>query len=180
MLLHAITFNKYWVILKKHTLCIFTVPKQCGESTWPNDLLLFLAPHKVGFFRISLEFVRIKRRVRGKSISLEGGVSDILRSGLILEIIRRMFLLSIWATGTMYMNSDEKHSPNVLENRTRLQYNSAYSTRNSFNFRVFCALFEQIPLDINRDILTWCGAKNSNKLRALSHLVTWIPHTVKR
>ena len=31
---------------------------QCGESTWPNDLsaqslLLFLAPHQVGFFRIS-------------------------------------------------------------------------------------------------------------------------------
>ena len=32
-----------------------------------RSLLLFLAPHKVGFFRISLELVQIKRRVRGKS-----------------------------------------------------------------------------------------------------------------
>ena len=90
-----------------------------------------------------------------------------------------MFLLSIWATGTMYMNFDEKQSPNVLENQTRLQ-NSAYVTTKSLNFRVLCALFEHIPSGINRDILknpTWCEAKNSNKLRALSHLVTWIPHT---
>ena len=49
-------------------------------------------------------------------------------------------------------------------------------------FHILCALFEQIPSGINRDILknpTWCGAKNSNKLCALSHLVTWIPHTVR-
>ena len=100
--------------------------------------------------------------------ALSGGVSAILRSGLILENIRRMFFLSIWATGTMNMNFDEKHSPNVLGNQTRLQ--------NSNNLN----LFEQIPPDKNRDILkipTWCGAKNSNKLCALSHLVTWIPHT---
>ena len=52
---------------------------------------------------------------------LSGGVSAILRSGLILENIRRMVLLSVWVTGTIYMNSDEKHSSNVLENPTRLQ-----------------------------------------------------------
>ena len=66
----------------------------------------------------------------------------------------------------MYMNFDEKHSPNVLENQTRLQ-NSAYTTRKNLIFRVFCALFEQIPSGINRNILknpTWCGAKNSNRL----------------
>ena len=70
-----------------------------------------------------MEFIQIKRRVHGKSSS-SGGVSVILQSGLILENIRRMFLLSIWATGTMYMNFGEKHSLNVLENQTRLQ-NSA-------------------------------------------------------
>ena len=74
-----------------------------------------------------MEFDQIKRGVRGK-IALSGDVSALLRSCLILENIRRMFLLSVWATGTMYMNFDEKHSPNVLENQTRLQ-NSAYSTR---------------------------------------------------
>ena len=38
-------------------------------------------------------------------------------SGLILENIQRMFLLSVWATGTMYMNFDEKkHSTNNFEN----------------------------------------------------------------
>ena len=51
-----------------------------------------------------------------QKIKLPGGVSVILRSGLILENIRRMVLLSISATGTMYMNFDENHSPNVLEN----------------------------------------------------------------
>ena len=35
--------------------------------------------------------------------ALSGGVSAILQSGLILENIRKMFLLSILATGTMYM-----------------------------------------------------------------------------
>ena len=89
-------------------------------------------------------------------------------------------MLSVWATGTMYMNFGEKHSPNVLENQTRFQ-NSAYTTRKNLIFHVLCALFEQIPSGINWDIKknpTWCGAKNSNKLCAPSYLVTWIPHTV--
>ena len=47
-----------------------------------------------------------------------GGVSAILRSGLILENIRRMFLLSVWVTGTMYMIFYEKLSPHVRENQT--------------------------------------------------------------
>ena len=63
-----------------------------------------------------------------------------------------MFLLSIWATGTMYTNFDEKHSPNVLENQTRLQ-NSAYTIRKSLILRILCTLFEQIPSDINQGIL---------------------------
>ena len=78
----------------------------------------------------------------------------------------------------MYMNFDEKHSSNVLENQTRLQ-NSAYTTKTSRIFCV-CGLFEKIPFTINRDILknpTWWWAKNSNELCAFSHLVTWIPHT---
>ena len=45
------------------------------------------------------------------------------------------------------MNFDEKHSLNVLENQTRLQH-STYITR-----KILCALFEQIPSRINRDIL---------------------------
>ena len=123
-----------------------------------------------------MEFSQIKRRVRGKS-RISGGVSTILRSGLILENIRRMFLLSIWDTGTMYLNFDEKHSPNVLENQTRLQ-NSTDTTRKSLIFRELCALFENNSSGINRDILkhpTWSGAKNSNNLCAPSHLVTCFP-----
>ena len=85
-----------------------------------------------------MEFVQIKHQV------LSVGVSTILRSGLILENIQKVFLLSIWATGTMYMCFDDKHSPNVLENQTRLQ-NSTYTTRKSLTFHVLCALFEQIP-----------------------------------
>ena len=50
------------------------------------------------------------------------------------------------------MNFDEKHSPNVLENQTRLR-NSDYTARKNLIFRVLCALFEQIPSGINRDIL---------------------------
>ena len=100
--------------------------------------------------------------------ALPGGVIAVRQSGLILENIRRMFLLSIWATGTMYINFDEKHSPNVLENQTRLQ-NRACTTRKNLFFRKLCALFEQIPSGINREFLknhypTGCGAKNSNKL----------------
>ena len=108
--------------------------------------------------------------------ALSGDVSAILWSALILENIHGMFLLSIWATGTMYMDFDEKHSPNVLENQTRLQ-----NTRKSLIFHLLCALFEQILSGINQDILknpTWCGTKNSNKLWVSSHLVKWIPHTI--
>ena len=46
------------------------------------------------------------------------------------------------------------------------------------NFCVLCALFEQIPFGMNRNILknpTLCRAKNSNKLHVPSHLVMWIP-----
>ena len=50
------------------------------------------------------------------------------------------------------MKFDEKHSPNVLENRTRLQ-NSAYTTRKSLIFCILCTLFEQIPSGIDQDIL---------------------------
>ena len=49
-----------------------------------------------------MEFVQIKHRVRENEV-LSGGVSAILRSGLILENIQRMFLLSVCLTGTMYM-----------------------------------------------------------------------------
>ena len=73
-----------------------------------------------------------------------------------------------------------KHSLNVLQKQTRLQ-NSTDTTRKRLIFHIFCALFEKIPLGINRDILknpTWSGAKNSNNLCAPSHLVTWIPHCV--
>ena len=92
-----------------------------------------------------------------------------------------MFLLSIWATGTMYINFDEKHSLNVLKNQNRLQ-NSTYTTRKGLIFNVLSALFEQILPGINRGSLknpTWCRAKNSTKLRALCNLVIGIPHTVK-
>ena len=51
------------------------------------------------------------------------------------------------------MNFDEKHSPNVLENQTRLK-SSTDTTRKSLIFHVLCALFEKkIPSGINRDIL---------------------------
>ena len=81
----------------------------------------------------------------------------------------------------MYMNFDKNHSPNVLENQTRLQ-NSAYTTRKSLSVRVLYALFEQIPFAINRDNLknpTLCWAKNSNELR-LCALFEQIPSGINR
>ena len=78
------------------------------------------------------------------------------------------------------MNFDEKHSPNALENQTRLQ-NSAYTTRKSLIFRVLCASFEQITSGINPDVINSISdgkLKKVKKLCAHSNLVTWIPHTV--
>ena len=97
-----------------HSRCKRPIRKQHEE-----EILLYLAPLQEGFFLYSyrMEFVQIKHRVRQNEV-LSGGVSAILRSGLILENIRRMFLLSVWVTGTMYMNCYEKPSPNVLENQT--------------------------------------------------------------
>ena len=87
-----------------------------------------------------------------KNQALPGDVSAILSSGLILQNIRRIFMLSIRATRTMWTNSDVKHSPNVLENQTRSQ-NSAYATRNSLIFRVLCILFEYVPLGLIAPLL---------------------------
>ena len=96
-----------------------------------------------------MEFVQIKRRVCGNSSSFDG-VSAILRSGLILENIRRMFLLSVWVTGKMYVNLTRNIRD--LKNQTRL-HNSPNTIRKSLIFCVLCALFEQIPSGINQDIL---------------------------
>ena len=71
-------------------------------------------------------------------------------------------------------------SPNVLENQTRPQ-NFYYIARKSSICALWCTLFEYIPLGITGDILksyTLSGAKNSNKIRVPSQLVTWIPYTV--
>ena len=76
-------------------------------------------------------------------------------------------------------------SKNILRMFSRIRpdrsQNSAYITGKGLIVRVLCVLFEQIPFGMNRDILkkpTLCEAKNSNKLRVPSHLVTRIPHTV--
>ena len=69
---------------------------------------------------------------------LSGGVSTILRSGLILENIRRMFLLSIWVTGIMNINFDGKHSPNVLKNQTRLQNSNEHHEKELDFPRTLC------------------------------------------
>ena len=97
-----------------------------------------------------MEFVQISTEYAANQV-LSGGVSAILRSGLILENIRRMFLLSIWVTGTVYMNFDEKHSPNVLENPTRLQNSTDHQKELDFPHTVL--YLKKIPSGINRDFL---------------------------
>ena len=78
-----------------------------------------------------MEFVQISAEYAENQV-LSGGVSAILRSGLYLENIRRMFLLSVWVTRTMYMNFDEKHPLNVLENPTRLQNSTGHQKELDF------------------------------------------------
>ena len=56
-----------------------------------------------------MEFVQKKSAEYAENQAVSGGVSAILQSVLILEKFRRMFLLSFWATGTMYTNFDEYH-----------------------------------------------------------------------
>ena len=123
-----------------------------------------------------MEIVQIKSRVRGKSRSFWWckHFSAIWSNS---REHSKNILLSIWVNGTMYMNFDEKHSPKVLENQTRLQ-NSTDTTRKSLIFHELCTLFENNSSGINRDILkhpTWSRVKNSNKLCAPSHLVTCFP-----
>ena len=63
-----------------------------------------------------------------------GGLCAFLRSGLILEIIRRIFSLTIRGHCPGSPDEEQKHSPNVIENQTRSQ-NSAYTTKRNI-FRV--------------------------------------------
>ena len=76
----------------------------------------------------------------------------------------------------------EIDSKNILRmfSRIRPACRIALTPTESLIFCVLCALFEQIPFDMKRDILknpTLCRAKNSNTLCVPSHSVTWIPQT---
>ena len=81
-------------------------------------LLLFLAPHHVGFLAYldlyQKEFVQIKLRVRGKGLS--GSVSAILQFGLIPENIRKMFFVKLLVHCPGSPDVQQKHSSNVLKN----------------------------------------------------------------
>ena len=112
-----------------------------------------------------MEYVQIKRRVRGKSRSFWWCKHYSAIWSNSREHLKNVFAVNLG------------HRNNVLENQTRLQ-NSTDTTRKSLIFRELCALFENNSSGINRDILkhpTWSGAKNSNKLCAPSHLVTCFP-----
>ena len=88
---------------------------------------------------------------------LSDGVSAILQSGLILEYIRRMFSSKFMYIVPVAQITKKSHT-----------------TRKSLIFHVLCALFEQIPFGMTRDILkipTLCGAKNSKKKPV--YLVIW-------
>ena len=119
-----------------------------------------------------MEFVQIKRRVRGKWRSfwwckhysaIWSNSREHSKNVFTVNLGHRNNILEFWR--------------NVLENQTRLQ-NSTDTTRKSLIFHELCALFENNSSGINRDILkhpTWSGAKNSNNLCAPSHLVTCFP-----
>ena len=70
------------------------------------------------------------------------------------------------------MNFNEEYSPGVLENQTRLQ-NSAYTTRKSLIFCIRCALFDQIPSDLNRDILKILPDAELKIVTHSVHLAIW-------
>ena len=88
-----------------------------------------------------MEFVQIKRRVRGKSSSFWWCKRYSAIWSNSREHSKKVFGVNL-GHGTMYMDFDEKHSPNVLEKQTRLQ-NSTDTTRKSLIFRELCALFEK-------------------------------------
>ena len=67
-----------------------------------------------------MEFVQLKRRVRGMSNSVWWCKPYSAIWSNSREHSKNAFAVSL-GYGTMYMNFDEKHSPNVLENQTRLQ-----------------------------------------------------------
>ena len=73
----------------------------------------------------------------------------------------------------MYMNFDEEHSPNVLENQTRLQ-NIAYTTRKEVGFprtlRFIWTNFIRYKSRYSKKNPTWYGAKNSNEF---VHFIIW-------
>ena len=143
-----------------------------------------------------MEFVQIKRRVRGKSRSFWWCKHYSAIWSNSREHSKNVFAVNLGHRNNVH---------NFFENQTRLQ-NSTDTTRKSLIFRELCALFDsrirpdcRIALTprerawfsansvlylknnssgINRDILkhpTWSGAKNSNKFWAPSHLVTCFP-----
>ena len=146
-----------------------------------QSLLLFLALHKVGFFRISLFIpngICLNKAQRTWKIKLK---SSSFLCKCYSAIWSNSLLKNVFAANLGYRDNEHEfwrktfsecsqESDQIAEKRLYYQKELDF----------LCALFEQIPSGINRDILknpTWCGAKNSNKFRALSHLVMWILHT---
>ena len=88
-----------------------------------------------------MEFVQIKRRVRGKPSSFWWckHYSAIWSNSRAYS--KNVFALILGYRDNVHEFFYEKHSPNVLENQTRLQ-NSSYTTRKSLIFSVLCALFD--------------------------------------
>ena len=97
-------------------------------------MLLFSAPHTVGIFRISLflpnGICSNKAIVRGKSSSFRWCKRYSAIWSNSREHLKNVFAVNL-GYRTMHMNFDEKQSPNVLQNQTRLQI-SDYTTRKDF------------------------------------------------
>ena len=137
-------------------------------------LLLFLSPHKVGFleylYSYRMEFVQIKRRVRGKSSSFWWCKRYSAIWSYSWEHSKNVFTVNLGYRDNVHefwqktFSNCARESDQIAEKHLHHQ--------KELDFPRTPRLFEQIPSGSDRDILkknpNWCGAKNSNKLRALS------------
>ena len=122
------------------------------QMTRYTELVSILAPHKVGRLKIS-QFIPngiCPNKVQSKINS--GGVSAILRPGQILENIQRMFLLTVWATGTMSTNFDENLSSECFRENNQISYYRLYHQK-GFDFPLTSHFIWTNSISYNRDIL---------------------------
>ena len=151
---------------------LYSVGNPHDQNDKVHSLLLFLAPHKLGLFRVSL--------------LIPNGIcsNKVLKKIKLFLVVKALFLRTfrVWFFSSKFVDNvpitkTECKIVSKCSREFRPDFGKALTSPERAWFSTYFVLY----LNISKGILkspTLCRAKNRNKLGVSSHLIRWIPHTV--